>query len=92
MDFPGSSDNKEPVCNVGDPGLSPRSGRFPGEGNDNSLQYSCLENSMDIGAWRATVCGVAKNRTERRTHTCMYVFSYGCPGSPLLCMDSFLVQ
>ena len=43
-----------------DPGLIPGSGRSPGEGNGNPLQYSCLENSMDSGAWWATVCGVAK--------------------------------
>ena len=46
-----------------DPGLIPGSGRSPGEENGNPLQYSCLENSMDGGAWRATVHGVAKSRT-----------------------------
>ena len=48
---------------TGDVGLIPGSGRSPGEGNDNPLQDSCLENSMDRGAWRATVCGVAKSQT-----------------------------
>ena len=48
--------------NAGDPGLIPGSGRSPGEGNGNPLQYSCLENSMDGGAWWATVHGVAKNQ------------------------------
>ena len=45
--------------NVGDPGLIPGSGRSPGEGNSYPLQYSCLENSVDRGAWQATVHGVA---------------------------------
>ena len=47
--FPGSSDGKESACNAGDPGLNPGSGRSPGEGNGNPLQYSCLENSMNRG-------------------------------------------
>ena len=46
-----------------DPGLIPGSGRSSGEGNGNPLQYSCLENPMDGGAWQATVHGVAKSRT-----------------------------
>ena len=49
--FPGGSDGKEPACNVEDLGLIPGSGRSSGEGNGNLLQYSCLENSMDRGAW-----------------------------------------
>ena len=49
--FPGSSDGKVSDCNVGNLGLIPGSGRSPGEGNDNPLQYSCLEKSMDRGAW-----------------------------------------
>ena len=47
----GDSDGKESVCSVGDPDLIPGWGRSPGEGNDYALQYSCLENSMDRGAW-----------------------------------------
>ena len=62
--FPGDSDGKESVCNVGDPDLIPGSGRSPGEGHGNPLQYSCLENPTDRGAWRATVRGVAKSRTR----------------------------
>ena len=62
--IPGSSDDKESACNVGDQGLIPGLGRFPGEGNGNPLQYSCLENPMDGGAWLATVHGVAKSRTR----------------------------
>ena len=57
------SEVKAPFCNVGDLGSIPRSGRFPGEGNGNPLQYSCLENPMDRGAWWATVHGVAKSQT-----------------------------
>ena len=53
--LPYSSDGKESACNAGDPGFILGSGRSPGEGNGNPLQYSCLENSMDGGAWQATV-------------------------------------
>ena len=60
---PSSSGGKESACNAGDPGLIPGSGRSPGEGNGNPLQYSCLENSMDEGAWWATVHGVTKSWT-----------------------------
>ena len=49
--FPSSSDGKESACNAGDPGSIPGSGRAPGEGNGYPLQYSCLENPMDRGAW-----------------------------------------
>ena len=62
--FPGDSDGKEYACNAGDLGSIPGSGRSPGEGNGTPLQYSCLENPMDGGAWRATVHGVAKSRTR----------------------------
>ena len=61
--FPGSSAGKESACNAGDPGLIPGLGRSPGERIDYPLQYSCLENSMDRGAWQATVHGIAKNQT-----------------------------
>ena len=57
--LPVSSDGKASACSGGDPGSIPRLERFPGEGNGNLLQYSCLENSMDRGAWWATVHGVA---------------------------------
>ena len=52
---------KESVCNAGDLNLIPGSGRSPGEGHGYPLQYSCLENSMDRGAWQATVHGVGKS-------------------------------
>ena len=52
---------KESAYNAGDPGSIPGSGRSPGEGNGNPLLYSCLENPMDRGAWRATVHGVTQN-------------------------------
>ena len=51
FDFPGGSDGKASVYNAGDQGLIPGSGRSPGEGNGNPLQYYCLENPMDRGAW-----------------------------------------
>ena len=53
----------KPVCNAGDPGSILGSGRSPGEGNGNPLQYSCLKNPMDRGAWQATVPGVTKSDT-----------------------------
>ena len=62
--FPSSSVGKESVCNAGDPGSIPRSGRFPGEGNGNPLQYYCLENPMDRAAWQATVHGITKSQTR----------------------------
>ena len=64
--FPGGSDGKESACSAGDPGSIPGSGRSPEGGNGNSLQYSCLGNSMDRGAWRATVLGVTKSQTPLR--------------------------
>ena len=53
--FPSSSDSKESDCNMGNPGLIPGSGRSPGERSGYPFQYSCLENSMDRGAWQAIV-------------------------------------
>ena len=69
LGFPGSSEVKASACNAGDLGLIPGLGRSPGEGNGNPLQYSCLENPMDGGAWWATVHGVAKSRTRLRDFT-----------------------
>ena len=62
--FPGDSVGKESACNAGDPSSIPGSGRSPGEGNGYPLQDSCLENSMDRGAWWATLHGVAKSQTQ----------------------------
>ena len=62
--FPCGSVGKESACNAGDLGLIPGSGRSPGEGNGNPLQYPCLENLMDRGAWWATVHGVADSNSN----------------------------
>ena len=62
--FPGGSEVKASASNAGDMGLIPGSGRSPGEGNGNPLQYSCLENPIDGGAWWATVHGVTKSWTR----------------------------
>ena len=70
--FPGGAVVKNPPASAGDAGdagLIPGSGRFPGEGNGNPLQYSCLETSMDRGVWLATVHGVTKSQIQLSTHT-----------------------
>ena len=64
MGFPHSSAGKESACNAGDLYLIPGLGRSPGEGNDDPLLYSCLENSMDKEAWVATVHEITKNQTQ----------------------------
>ena len=61
--LPDGLDGKESACTVGDPSSIPGSGKSPGEGNGNPLHYSCLENSMDRGAWQATVHGVINKWT-----------------------------
>ena len=61
LDFPGGLDGYESTCNAGDPGSVPGLGRFPGGENCYPLQYSCLENSLDRGAWRAIDHGVVKS-------------------------------
>ena len=82
LGFPGGTDGKESACNAGDPGLSPRLGKSPGEGNGNPLQYSCLENSMDRGAWRATVHGLSESdMTEQLT---LYLCCPECQNEILL--------
>ena len=63
----GGSDGKESACSMGDPGLIPGSGRSPGEGNGNPLQYSCPENSMDRGTW--WLHGLAKSWTRLRDYS-----------------------
>ena len=80
----GGSDGKESACNAGDPGSIHGSGRSPGEGNGNPVQYSCLENSMDRGAWQATVHWVTESDTiEQVAH---YLFETNF--SPLYQIDS----
>ena len=72
----GGSDGKASAYNAGDPGSIPVRGRSPGEGNGNPLQYSCLENPMDGGAWRATVHGVPKSRTRLSDFTFLTLLLY----------------
>ena len=90
MGFPGGSDSKESTCNVGDLDLIPGLGRSPGGGQVNPLQYSCLENPMDRGAWQAMVHSVAESgtteatehaRTRAHIYTYIYIhsFSYSFP-------------
>jgi len=83
-DFPGGSEVKVSACNARDLGSIPGSGRSPGEGNGNPLQYSCLENPMDGGAWWATVPGVTKSQTplsdftSRRGHLIFFMMQEVC--------------
>ena len=87
LGFPGGTSGKEPSARVGDirdVGWIPGSGRTPGGGHDNPLQYFCLENSTQREAWRATVHGVAKSQTQLRrlsTHMHLYLFK-----SPIVCL------
>ena len=67
MGFPGGSDGKESACNAGDPGSIPGSGRSLQEGTGNPLQYSCLGNPMDRGAWQTTGHGSQRVRHDRVT-------------------------
>ena len=73
--FPGGSEDKVSAHNVGDRGSIPVSGRSPGEGNGNPLQYSCLENPMDRGAWWATVHWVTKSWTRLSDFTSLHFTS-----------------
>ena len=75
MGFPGGSGGKESACNAGNLGLIPGLERSPGEGNGYPFQYSCLENSVDRGAWQAAVHGVAKSWT-RLSHTYMLYIAF----------------
>ena len=86
--FPGGSDSKESICHAGDLGLIPGSRRSPGEENGNLLQYSCLKNSMDRGArratvhggaWWATVHGVTKSWTRQSNWTRTRAFGVETP-------------
>ena len=71
--FPGGSDGKASAYNAGDLGSTPGSGRSLGVGNGNPLQYSCLKNPMDRGAWQATVHGVAKSQTRLSNFTFTFI-------------------
>ena len=76
LGFPGGSEVKASASNAGDPGSIPGLGRYPGEGNGNPLQYSCLENPMDGGAWWAAVHGVTKSRTQLSDFTYLLISPY----------------
>ena len=76
MGFPGGSDNKESACNTRDPGSIPGSGRFPWRREWLSSPVFCLENSMDRGAWQATIHRVTKSQTGLSNWICMYVCMY----------------
>ena len=104
MGFPSGSDGKESACNAGDLGLIPGLRRSPGGGHSNPLQYSCLENPMERGAWQATVHGVTKNQTRLSDFTSLHfihvsmTFSQIIPPSPsptesksLLCTSASLL-
>ena len=82
--FPGGSEVKESDCNAGDPGSISGSGRSPGEGNGNPLQYSCLGNPMDGGAWWPTVHGVSKSWTRLSYFTSRH-FPGGSDGKESAC-------
>ena len=73
MIFPGGSEVKVSACNVGDLDSIPGLGRSLREGKGNPFQYSCLENLMDRGAWRATVHGVAKSWTQLSDFTVLHL-------------------
>ena len=82
--FPSDSDSKESACNDGDLGLIPGLGRSPRGGHGNPLQYSCLENPMDRGAWRAMVHGVAKSQTRQKQ------LKQACTYQELAYLDQFV--
>ena len=88
MDFPCGSGGKASDCSAGDPGLMSGVGKSPEEGNGNPLQYSCLENPMDRGAWQAIVHGVSKSQMQLSTYTftpILALFPGGLEGKPSAC-------
>ena len=88
LGFPGGPFGKESASAAGDPDSLPESGKSPGEGNGNPLQCSCLENSMDRGAWWATVHRVAESRTRLSDQHNTYSF---CEARPVNAISSPLV-
>ena len=90
MSFPGDANGKEYACNAGDPGSIPRSGRSPGEGNGNPFQYSCLDNSMDRGAWQAIVQGSQRVGHEWATNTFNFHFLETSSNWPCGTKENFL--
>ena len=89
------SDGKASVCDEGDLGSIPGSRRSPGEGNGSPIQYSCLENSMDGGAWWATVHGVAKSQTRLSYFTSLHFTLLLCPffwGGSQIFHVSFIIK
>ena len=88
--FPGGSDGKASVYNVGDLGSSPGSGRSPREVNDNPLQYYCLENPIDRGAWQAAVYGVSKSRTRLSDFTSSLHHFIKCMCSESITLSAWL--
>ena len=90
--IPCGSDGKESACNAGDPGSTPGSGRSPGEGSGNGLQFSCLENSMNREALQAAVDEVAKSQTwlsNLHFHTHRASQSWLCNPAALKCISTF---
>jgi len=85
--FPGDSADEESACYAGDLGSIPGSGRSPGEGNDNPLQYSYLENSMDRGAWQAIVHRVSKSRTQLSDFFFFFYYTRGASNSLLITLE-----
>ena len=95
ISFPGGAEVKASASNVGDPGSIPVLGRSPGEGNGNPLQYACLENPMDRGAWGATVHRVAKSRTRLSNFTFTFTINsswIGYCGRWFLCLDTLGIE
>ena len=86
LGLPGGSDGEASAYNAGDLGSVPGLGRSPGEGHDNPLQYSCLKNPRDRGAWWATVHGVAKSQTRLSDFTFTFTLIRGKTGGAICCI------